>query len=56
MPDEYKAPLPAPTPDSAPFWEAARRHELRLPRCRDCGEAFFYPRNVCPGCLSSNLE
>jgi len=56
MAEEYKAPLPNPTPDSKPFWEAARRHELRLQRCRTCSEAYFYPRNVCPGCLSTDVE
>jgi uncharacterized OB-fold protein len=56
MPDEYKAPLPAPTPDSKPFWDAAREHELRIQRCLDCREAYFYPRNVCPHCLSGNVE
>ena len=56
MPDEYKAPLPNPTPDSKPFWDAAKKHELSIQRCRDCGSAYFYPRNVCPGCLSGNVE
>ena len=56
MPDDYKAPLPPPTPDSKPFWEAARRHELRIQRCRACSTAFFYPRNVCPECLSGDLD
>jgi len=56
MPDEYKAPLPTPTPDSKPFWEAAKRHELRIQRCVDCKQAYFYPRNACPGCLSANVE
>ena len=52
MPDDYKAPLPAPTPESKPFWDAAKRHELRIQRCRPCQQAYFYPRNVCPQCLS----
>lgn len=56
MPEDYKAPLPNPTPESRPFWEGAKRHELRLQRCGGCGEAFFYPRNACPHCLSGDLE
>ncbi len=47
--------MPKPTPETAPYWEALRRHELRVQRCDDCGEAFFYPRNVCPACLSDRL-
>ncbi len=44
----YTKPLPRLTPDNQPFWEAARRRELRLPRCRDCGEFHFPPGPVCP--------
>jgi uncharacterized protein len=53
---DYAGPLPTPTPETRPFWEAAKRHELRLPRCRQCGPFFFYPRATCPRCLSSDLE
>jgi uncharacterized protein len=56
MPDEYKAPLPKPTPESRPFWDACKAHELKVQRCRACGEAYFYPRNVCPSCLSRDVE
>jgi uncharacterized OB-fold protein len=55
MPD-YTGPLPVPTPESRPFWEAARRHELALPRCRACGRMHFFPRAACPHCLSGDLE
>ena len=55
MPD-YAGPLPVATPESRPFWEAARRHELSLQRCRACGRHVFYPRAACPHCLSSDLE
>lgn len=53
---EYTGPLPLPTPESRPYWDAARRHELRLPRCRGCGRRFFYPRAACPHCLSADVE
>jgi uncharacterized OB-fold protein len=56
MADEYNAPVPKPTPDAAPFWDGLRKHELHVQRCRDCGQAYFYPRNVCPGCLSGDVE
>lgn len=45
-------PLPVPTPDSAPFYEAARRGELRFQRCSACGRFRHYPRPICPSCLS----
>lgn len=55
MPD-YAGPLPVPTPETRPFWEAARRHELHVQRCRACSEHFFFPRGACPHCLSADLE
>jgi uncharacterized protein len=39
-----------------PFWEAATRHELVMPRCKTCDHLFFYPRSECPRCLSNHLE
>ncbi len=58
MATEYTKPLPRPlSPElTRPFWEAAKRHELRMPRCTTCDHVFFYPRSECPRCLSTNLE
>ena len=53
---DYTGPLPVPTPETRPFWEAARRHELSLQRCRACGRHVFYPRAACPHCFSADLE
>ncbi|MBI4283567.1 MAG: Zn-ribbon domain-containing OB-fold protein [Chloroflexi bacterium] len=55
---KYKKPLPLlENPElTQPFWEAAKRHELVLPRCRKCGNFHFYPRHACPVCLSPELE
>ena len=49
-------PLPVPGPDNAEFWEGCRRHELRIQRCRRCGETRFYPRPACPSCASLETE
>jgi uncharacterized OB-fold protein len=51
-------PLPRPlSPEvTRPFWEAATRHELVMPRCTTCDHLFFYPRSECPRCLSNHLE
>ena len=48
-------PITSPSPDAAPFWEAAARHTLVLPHCLDCARPFFYPRVLCPTCGSRNL-
>ena len=50
-----------PRPDTgdtatAPYWEAAARHELELPCCDGCGLVFFPPREPCPGCWSGELS
>lgn len=52
----YPKPLPRITPDNGPFWEGARRHELRLPRCRDCKRFWWPPGPVCPDCLAEHYE
>ena len=52
MSDTYAKPLPVPTSDSQPFWEACRRHEFRLQRCRACGNFWFPPSSMCQECLS----
>ena len=46
------APLPLPTRDNAPFYEAAHRGELVFQRCAACGRFRHYPRPTCPECLS----
>jgi uncharacterized OB-fold protein len=58
MATEYAKPLPDPhnVNLSSPFWEAAKRHALVMPRCKTCSELFFYPRELCPACLSTELE
>jgi len=56
MASEYRKPLPKPSAVSQPFWDGTKAHELRLQRCKDCGERVFYPRSMCPFCLSEHLE
>lgn len=46
---EYRKPLPTPTYNSKPFWDAAKQHKLVYQRCAKCGTRVFYPRDVCPG-------
>ena len=43
-------------PLTAPFWEAAGRHELIIQRCRHCGHHQFYPRPYCLMCQSDSIE
>ncbi len=50
MPETKKA-LPLITASNKPFWDAARRHELLLYKCPDCG--MFYTQIVDCSCGSS---
>ena len=49
-------PLPTPQPESEFYWQKCREHQLWLRRCRACGQAYFYPRDICPGCFSRDTE
>jgi len=48
-------PLPQPDPETAFFWEAAKRGELHILRCRDCGTYIHLPRPACRTCGSVDL-
>ena len=48
--------VPIPTPETQPYWDGAAAGELRIQRCRDCRQAYFYPRPLCPSCGSGDVE
>lgn len=52
----YKKPLPVSSPDSQPFWDGCRRHELLLQQCAECRAFWFPPSILCPECLSAAWE
>ena len=47
---------PRPTPETQPFWDGTRAGELRIQRCNDCRQFYFYPRPFCPSCWSEDVE
>jgi uncharacterized OB-fold protein len=49
---DYKKPIPAITPEMKPFFAAAKRHELVIQRCTQCGTHRFPAREICSSCLS----
>jgi uncharacterized OB-fold protein len=53
-----RRPLPQPTPETAPFWDACREHRLEIQRCTACGRFYFPPRPFCPRpeCFSGAVE
>ena len=52
---EHKKSL-IPDSDSKEFWDAAKRHELFLQKCCQCGRYHYPPSPVCPNCLSLELK
>jgi uncharacterized OB-fold protein len=55
---EYTKPLPRPEDPALtkPFWEATKRGELIVPRCRPCSRYFWPPRQACPQCLTEQWD
>jgi uncharacterized OB-fold protein len=49
-------PYPEPDGETQPFWDGIAAGRLRLQRCGSCGLYVFYPRSVCPHCMSAELE
>ncbi|HVL33932.1 MAG TPA: OB-fold domain-containing protein [Actinomycetota bacterium] len=45
-------PIPDADDASAPFWQAAARHELVVQRCAACNAYRHPPRPACPSCAS----
>jgi uncharacterized OB-fold protein len=53
---QRKIPAPQPNPETTAFWDAAARGTLLLKKCRACGQLHYYPRAICPFCLSDATE
>ena len=49
-------PLPTLYPWNRQFFAGGIEGKLRLQRCLQCKELIYYPRMVCPRCLSSDYE
>lgn len=52
MSENLELPAPVPSPETEPFWAAAREQRLVLPRCDACGDCWFPPSLACPRCGS----
>ncbi|MBO6827576.1 MAG: OB-fold domain-containing protein [Sneathiella sp.] len=57
MTQEQKSfPAPSVSPETEEYWEGAKRGELLVRFCNDCGSPHHYPRSICPHCGSDNTE
>lgn len=50
-----RKPVPLPDPETQPFWDAAADGVLKIQQCTECHHHTFYPRLVCPNCLSDAM-
>ena len=55
MGSSYTGPVPKATPETQPFWDAAKQRRLVVQRCQECRQYYFYPRPLCPHCLSPRV-
>ncbi len=56
MTNESARPLPVPSLESAPYWEAMNQGRLVLQRCAACGSLRHYPRSVCDHCYATESD
>jgi uncharacterized OB-fold protein len=49
-------PSPGAGPDNETFIAAARKGRFMLRWCDDCGKTHWYPRPLCPHCMSSKTQ
>ena len=54
MADKVYPSVPA-TPGSEAYWEAAKAGKLTMRSCNKCGKLHYYPRGICPYCMSTDL-
>lgn len=56
MNEKSKIKPPAVTPETEPFWKATAEGRFLIKHCKACGENHYYPRPLCPFCLSADTE
>ena len=53
---ERVIPAPPINPETKPFWDAAGKGQLMIKTCTACNQPHFYPRALCPFCMSDRTE
>jgi uncharacterized OB-fold protein len=52
----YQKPLPVPNPDTKPFWDGCKKHQLRFQKCKACGHIRWPAAIICPDCHAKETE
>jgi uncharacterized OB-fold protein len=50
------APLPEPSIETQPFWDAVQQRKLLMPKCASCGTVTFPPTVACPECSGKEFR
>jgi uncharacterized OB-fold protein len=53
---DYNKPLPKPDPVTKPYWDSLKEHAMKIQKCNDTGNFFFYPRGISPFTGSTNTS
>jgi uncharacterized OB-fold protein len=53
---DYLKPVPEPTQESKPYWDALNEGRLVLQSCGSCGKVRHYPRPLCDACYSFDVR
>ena len=43
-------------PETQAFWDAAKEGKFIIKKCKSCGKTHWYPRAICPFCMSTDTE
>ena len=49
-------PVPQPSPEDGPFWDACRQRRLSIRHCKSCQKFFHPPTPSCPHCGSVDVD
>lgn len=52
----YLKPVPERTHESKPYWDGLMQGQLLVQKCGKCGKLRHYPRPVCDGCFSFDVQ
>lgn len=55
MTERDMLPLPIPSIESKPFWDAVQEHKLMMPKCDACGTVAFPPTVACAACEKADF-
>ena len=44
------------SPESVEFWNAAKEGKFLVKKCKSCSKVHWYPRAICPFCMSPDTE